>query len=116
MASVCLYFQIHQPYRIKRYRVFDIGLDSNYFNDISGTNLDNSWVVRKVANKSYLPAGRLLKEMLVTYPDFKFSVSFSGVALEQFEQFVPEVIEVFKDLVATGRVEILAETYYHSLA
>ncbi len=116
MASVCFYFQVHQPYRIKRYRVFDVGVDNNYFNDNSGTNLDNKWIVNKVANKSYLPAGRLLKELLDTHPEFKISLSFSGVALEQFEEFAPEVIEMFQDLVKTGRVEILAETYHHSLA
>lgn len=116
MPSVCLYFQVHQPLRVKKYRVFDVGRDCDYFNDDSETNLNNARILRKVAEKSYLPASLIFLELLKKHPEFKISYSFSGLVLEQLEQYAPEVIEVFKKLVATGRVSILAETYYHSLA
>lgn len=116
MLSICPYFHVHQPYRVKRYRVFDIGHDDQYFNDQSRSDLDNGYIIEKVANKSYRPTNQLLEKLLATHPEFKFNLSFSGTVLEQFEQFAPDVLESFQRLVATGRVEILADTYYHSLA
>ncbi len=116
MLSVCLYFHVHQPYRIKRYRVFDIGNDTEYFNDNSEADLNNRKIIEKVANKSYRPMNALLEEMLVEHPEFRFALSFSGIVLDQFEAYAPDVLESFRRLVATGRVEILADTYYHSLA
>ncbi len=116
MISICPYFHVHQPYRVKRYRVFDIGNDTEYFNDGSETDLNNRRIVEKVANKSYRPMNALLSEMLEIYPDFRFALSFSGTALDQFEAYAPDVLESFQKLVASGRVEILADTYYHSLA
>ena len=116
MASVCFYFQVHQPLRIKRYRVFDIGEDHNYFNDNSESSLNNKWILDRVTNKSYLPTNQLLLELLDTYPEFKISFSLSGIFLEQIEKDFPAVLKSFQRLVNTGRVEILSETYYHSLA
>ncbi len=116
MPSVCFYFQVHQPLRVRKYRVFDVGKDSPYFNDASGTSLDNKAIVEKVAKKCYLPANATLLENIKNHPDFKASFSISGIALEQFERFYPEVIDSFKRLVDTGNVEILSETYYHSLS
>lgn len=116
MASVCFYFQVHQPYRIRSYSIQDIGNDSSYFNYSGQSNLDNNWVLNKVAQKCYLPANRLFLELIRTNPEFKISYSFSGVYLEQIKVWQPEVLKSFQELVATGRVEILAETYYHSLA
>jgi alpha-amylase len=116
MSSICLYFQVHQPLRVKKYRVFDVGNDHLYFNDDSETNLNNKKVLKKVADKSYLPANKVLLELLKKHPKFKFSISFSGIFLEQAVKFYPEVIESFQELIATKRVEILSETYYHSLA
>ncbi len=116
MLSVCPYFHVHQPHRIKRYRVFDIGKDHEYFNDESETDLNNRRVLEKVARKSYVPANRVLKELLATHPEFRFAFSFSGTVLEQLEQYLPDVLASFQELVATGRVEILADTYHHSLA
>lgn len=116
MVSMCFYFQVHQPYRVKNYSVFDIGKDKNYFNDKSGTKLDNEWIMNKVAGKCYLPTNAVLLELLNKHPEFKISFSFSGVFLEQLEEFAPEVLESFQKLVDTGRVEILSETYYHSLS
>ena len=116
MKSVCFYFQVHQPYRVKRYRVFDIGADAEYFNDRSESDLNNRRILEKVAQKSYIPATRLLIDLLKRHPEMKVSFSFSGIALEQLERYAPEAIELFKELVDTGRVEVLGETYYHSLA
>lgn len=116
MSSVCFYFQVHQPRRIKRYRFFDIGQDHNYFDDKSESNVNNERITRKVANKCYLPANETLLHMLKEHPEFKASFSISGIALEQFEEYTPEVIDSFKRLIDTGRVELLSETYYHSLS
>lgn len=116
MPSICLYFQVHQPLRIKRYKVFDIGVDHEYFNDTSETNLNNRRVLEKVSLKSYLPTNELFLKLLKKFPQLKLSYSFSGVILEQFEKYLPHVLDSFKRLVDTGRVELLSETYYHSLA
>lgn len=116
MSAVCFYFQVHQPRRIKRYKFFDIGNDHEYFNDSSNLDTNNARVLQKVARKSYLPANAVLLESLNNHPEFKVAFSISGIALEQFEEYAPEVIESFKKLVDTGRVEILSETYYHSLS
>ncbi|MBP9748546.1 MAG: alpha-amylase, partial [Candidatus Pacebacteria bacterium] len=116
MPSVCFYFQVHQPLRVRKYRIFDVGQDRSYFNDQSGTSLDNRAIVEKVARKCYLPANATLLENIKNNPDFKVSFSISGIALEQFEKFKPEVIDSFKALVDTGNVELLSETYYHSLS
>ncbi len=110
MASVCFYFQVHQPYRLRRYSVFDT--DPHYFDD-----LKNAEICRKVAHKCYLPAGRLMQRLIREHAGrFRIAYSITGVALEQFEAYVPEVIQVFKELADSGSVEFLAETYHHSIA
>ncbi len=116
MASVCLYFQVHQPHRIKNYRIFDVGNDHDYFNDSSETNLNNEKVLKKVARKSYLPANKLILELLKRHSQFRVSYSFSGVFLEQLEEFYPEILKSFQEIFKTGRAEVLSETYYHSLS
>jgi alpha-amylase len=116
MKSVCFYFQVHQPYRVKQYRVFDIGNDGEYFNDRSETSLNNRRILEKVAQKSYIPATKLLLALLQKHPEMRISFSFSGIALEQLERYSPEAIDLFKRVVDTGRAEVLAETYYHSLS
>jgi len=111
MKSICLYFQIHQPFRLKTYRFFEIGADHYYFDDYS-----NKRILRKVAKRSYLPANELFLKLIKKFPgQFKVSYSISGIALDQFELYAPEVIESFQRLAATGQVEFLAETYSHSL-
>jgi alpha-amylase len=102
--------------RVRKYRVFDVGKSSSYFNDESGTSLDNKAIIHKVASKCYLPANAVLLENIKKHPDFKASFSISGLALEQFQKYAPEVIDSFKALVDTGNVELLSETYYHSLS
>lgn len=116
MASVCFYFQVHQPFRLKRYRIFDIGNDREYFNDDSHTSLNNKKILEKVAGKCYLPANAVMLELLQKHPEFKISFSFSGVFLEQLEMYSPETLLSFQKLVDTGRAEVLSETYYHSLS
>ena len=110
--SVCFYFQVHQPDRLRQFRFFDIGNDYHYLDDFS-----NRTIVRRVAERCYLPANRLLHDLIVRNNGaFKVAFSISGVAIEQFERYTPEVIDSFKELSATGCVEFLAETYSHSLA
>lgn len=116
MLSICLYLHVHQPYRIKPYQVFDIGHDHNYFNDDSPQDTNNKKVLEKVAEKSYLPTNAILLDLIKAHPDFRVSLSLSGVALEQFETYTPHVLESFQKLVATGQVDLLADTYHHSLA
>ncbi|MCK5883055.1 MAG: glycoside hydrolase family 57 protein [Bacteriovoracaceae bacterium] len=112
-TSVCFYFQVHQPFRLRRdYSFFNIGTDHNY-EDIEG----NREIMQKIARNSYLPTNELLLQLIKKHRGkFKISFSISGMALEQFEKYAPEVIESYRALVKTGCVELLAETYYHSLA
>lgn len=116
MPAICFYFQVHQPWRIKKYRVFDIGNDHTYFNAPTGDPLSNRDVFLKVTEKCYLPTNRLMLDLLKKHPGFKISYSLSGTFLEQAEEFAPKVIDSFKRLADTGRVELLSETYYHSLS
>ena len=116
MPSVCLYFHVHQPLRVKKYKVFDVGYDHEYFNDSSNSNLNNKKVLEKVSQKSYLPANSLFLKLLKKYPQLKLNYSFSGVFLDQIRKHLPFILTSFKKLIDTGRVEILSETYHHSLA
>jgi len=110
--AICFYFQVHQPFRLKRYKFFDIGNDHYYYNDFENRN-----IMRKVAEKCYLPTNQVFLDLIQEYGDrFKIAYSISGVAIDQFEMYAPDVLESFKRLVATGNVEILSETYAHSLS
>lgn len=111
MKAICFYFQIHQPFRLKRYRFFDIGNDHYYYDDFA-----NDDIITRIAHRSYIPAAETLLRMLDRYPGFRCALSVTGTALEQFEQYVPEFIDLLKKLAETGRVEFLAETYAHSLS
>ena len=112
MSAVCLYFQIHQPFRLKRYRFFDIGNDHYYYDDFA-----NEEILARIARRAYLPANDLLLQMINdSNKRFKVAFSISGTAIEQFQLYVPEFLESMKLLVDTGCVEFLAETYDHSLA
>jgi alpha-amylase len=112
MKTICFYFQIHQPFRLKRYRFFDIGSDHYYYDDFS-----NEDIIRGIAGRTYLPANALMLDLIKEYKGkFKVCFSISGIALEQLEIYVPEAIDGFRELAKTGCVEFLAETYNHSLA
>ncbi len=112
MKAICLYFQIHQPFRLRTYRFFDIGDNHYYYDDYS-----NSTIAKRIASHCYLPANQVLMNLIKQYGSaFKVSFSISGTALEQFRKYTPEVIESFKKLASAGNVEFLGETYSHSLA
>ena len=112
MKTICLYFQVHQPWRLKKYRFFNMGKDHNYLDDML-----NRSIMQKVARQCYLPMNALLLNLIKeSKGQFRCSFSITGCAIEQFRTYTPEVIESFKALAATGCVEFLAETYSHSLA
>jgi alpha-amylase len=111
MKTICFYFQVHQPFRFRRYRFFDIGNDHYYYDDYS-----NESILNKVARNCYLPANQLLLKMIKKHKDkFKVAFSITGMAIEQFRLYAPEVIDSFRELAQTGCVEFLGETYSHSL-
>src|SRR3989344_3440009 len=109
---ISFYFQVHQPYRLRDLRITEIGRDGlTYFDDEK-----NRAIFRKVAEKCYLPANTLMLELLEQYPHFEIAYSLSGTFLDQCREYGPDVLDSFGALAATGKVEFLAETYYHSLS
>lgn len=112
MRSICFYFQVHQPLRLRTYRFFDIGDRHDYYDDYN-----NRFIMQRVTEKCYLPMNDLLLKLIKEFGSaFKVSFSISGEAIEQFEMYAPEVLESFKKLAKTGNAEFLAETYSHTLA
>jgi len=111
MTNISLYFQVHQPYRVRRFTVFDISKSDSYFDEQK-----NFEVLEKVSKKCYIPTTQMLIELLKKYPDFKIAFSFSGVFLDQVRSYFPELLSLFKRICTSKNVEVLDETYYHSLA
>lgn len=112
MTAICLYFQVHQPKRLKKYTYFNIGNDHHYEDDAA-----NEQIFLKVAHKCYLPTNALLLDLITKHQGaFKFAFSLSGVFIEQCKRYSPATLDSFKRLAATGQVEFLNETYYHSLS
>ncbi len=112
MKTVCFYFQVHQPWRLKTYRFFNMGNDHNYLDDFT-----NRSIMQKVARECYLPMNALLLNLIKKYDGaLRCSFSITGSAVEQFKAYAPEVLESFKRLAETGCVEFLGETYSHSLS
>ncbi len=112
MPSICLYLHVHQPERLNNFSIFDIGKNKPYFNDKK-----NKFYLERVTRKSYLPTNKILLDLIKnTNGKFKVSFSITGVLLDQLERDFPEVIDSFRELVKTGSVDLLSETYYHSLA
>ena len=112
MSSIVLYFQVHQPYRLREYTLFDVGDNADYFDDIK-----NRAIIERVSKDCYLPANAILSELAKRYEGaFKFAFSITGVVLDQLEAYAPEVIQSFQEIAQTGHVEFIGETYYHSLA
>ncbi len=110
--AICFYFQVHQPFRLKRYRFFDLGHDHYYYDDFT-----NELIMRKVADKCYLPANEVITELILKNKGkFKVAFSLTGSVIKQFRLYAPEVLESFQKLADTGMVEFLAETESHSLA
>jgi len=111
MTNICFYFQVHQPYRLRKYTLFDVGKKQDYFD--AKKNRD---IMRKVAKKSYLPTNKTIKQLIRKHPDFKVTYSISGTAIDQMREYSPSVLTSFQELADTGNVEMLNETYYHSLS
>lgn len=111
MTDICMYFQVHQPFRLNKYTLFQIGKHAEYFDEKK-----NKEIMQKVAKKCYLPANKLIKNLIAKHDGFKVAYSISGTAIEQFEKYSPKVLESFKQLADTGAVEFLAETSHHSLS
>jgi alpha-amylase len=113
MISICFYFQVHQPHRLrKNYSFFDIGQNHFYLDDEA-----NREIMNKVAAKCYIPANKLMLALIREFgKDFRISYSITGTAIEQFKKFNPEVLDLFIELANTGCVEFINETYYHSLS
>jgi alpha-amylase len=110
--AICLYFEVHQPFRLKRYRFFDLGHDHYYYDDFT-----NESIMKKVAEKCYLPANNIIMDLITKHKGkFKVAFSLSGIVIDQFRLYAPEVLESFKKLADTGMVEFLGETEAHSLA
>lgn len=115
--AIVLYLHVHQPFRVRHYTIFDAGTNHDYFFENNyDHNTNNERIIHKVANKSYIPTNKVLLDLINRHPDFKLSMSITGTVLEQLEMWSPEALQSFKDLIATGKVEIVGETYHHSLA
>lgn len=112
MRAICFYFQVHQPYRLRQYRFFDIGKNHNYFDDFA-----NETILRKIADRCYLPANKMMLELIQKHGSrFRIAFSLSGTVMSQLQEYAPEVLDSFRELADTGCVEFLAETYSHSLS
>ena len=116
MRAVCLYLHIHQPVRYREYSIFDVSNNDNYFNDRYNGRQSNERIFKKVASKSYRPMLNLLEQNMQKHPGFKVSFSITGTWLEQAEKWAPELIAQIRRMVDRGQVELVGETYYHSLA
>jgi alpha-amylase len=110
--AICLYFEVHQPFRLKRYRFFDLGQDHYYYDDFT-----NESILKKVAEKCYLPANNIIMDLITKHKGkFKVAFSLSGIVIDQFRLYAPEVLDSFRKLAETGMVEFLGETEAHSLS
>lgn len=114
--GIVFYLHVHQPFRVRKYSIFDTAQKHDYFSESDASDRNNERVFRKVLEKSYMPMNQLLEKLLREYPDFKVSLSITGTFIEQALRWAPDILESFRRLVASGRVEIVGETYYHSLA
>src|SRR5690348_16389351 len=112
--AISLYLHVHQPYRLRHYTIFDSGNKHDYFSPAYEDSASNERILKKVAEKSYLPTNARLLKLLRANPEFKLSLSMSGIIIEQLESWMPQALDSFKELVGTGRVELLDETYHHT--
>src|SRR5207247_9676902 len=112
MPDVSIYCQVHQPYRLRRFPVFDVGRGHDYFDDAA-----NRSIVQRVAAKCYVPSSRLLADLIRRSDGgFRIALSLSGVLVEQLAAYAPEALDAFRELVATGGGDLLGQAYYHSLS
>ncbi len=112
MPSVCLYFKIHQPYQLKKYNVTEIG-NSHCYEDAVADEAN----INVVSDESYVRTNRLIYEVIQSAnKQLKVNYSISGLTLDLFKKYRPDILESIRLLINTGCVEILGETYYHSLS
>ena len=116
MRAICLYLHIHQPVRYREYSIFDVANQSNYYTSDYNSRQNNERIFRKVTEKSYRPMLNLLEQKMQQHPDFKVSFSITGTWLDQATKWAPELIAQIKRMVERGQVEIVGETYYHSMS
>ena len=112
MNSICLNYKVHLPYFYKKYQFFDIGVNHDYYD-----TLRCEAEVQRISERSYLPANELMYSLIERYPDrFSFALAITGTTVELLEEYAPKVLDSFRKLVDTGRVELLGTPYYNSLS
>lgn len=116
MSKLNIVLHAHQPYRIRKFRIFDIGQGEDYFNDDSESDLNNDYALEQAIENTYTPTNEALLSLLNSNPEFRFSLSITGTLLTQLAESYPHVLTSFTRLVDTGRVELISETSHHSLA
>ncbi|MDO4978681.1 MAG: glycoside hydrolase family 57 protein [Candidatus Saccharibacteria bacterium] len=117
MRAICLYLHMHQPYRVKQYSIFNVARDHDYWEPDFYSKQSNERIFKKVAEKSYRPMLSLIERKIKeTDGAFKVSLSITGTWLDQAQAYEPELLIQIRRLIKTGCVEIVGETYYHSLA
>jgi len=110
--EVCLYFQAHQPFRARSYDFFQIGSDSNYFDDAESRRILN-----EVCEGSYLPALELFEKLYQgTKGNFSIGLGLSGTLITQLLRWRPDVLGRFQQLVASGIIELTGGMMTHSIA
>jgi alpha-amylase len=116
MASICIYFEVHQPTRLNRFSVFNVGKNNDPLSTYFNREL-NYWIFEKVAKKCYIPTNKILLNLINEFDgDFRISFSLTGTFIEYCENYMPSLLDSFKDLFATGAVDFIEETYFHSLS
>jgi alpha-amylase len=116
MTSICIYFEVHQPTRLNRFSVFNVGKTSDPLSTYFNREL-NYWIFEKVAKKCYIPTNKILLNLINEFDgDFRISFSLTGTFIEYCENYMPSLLDSFKDLFATGAVDLIEETYFHSLS
>lgn len=113
--SIVLYLHMHQPLRLRHFTIFDVNQNTDYFSSENQDDTNNTLVLQKIIKKSYMPTLQLLDQLLQNHPEFNFSLSITGTLLEQLEANGPQITAILKQLVSSGRIEIVGETYHHSL-
>jgi alpha-amylase len=126
MPNICIYFQVHQPFRLKWFWPHEARIKERELkkkedlNDLYFDTKLNKWIFQKVADKCYFPTNNIILNLIDQFKSenrkFKLSYSLTGTFIEQCERFSPELLDTFRDMKKSGCVEFLGETYYHSLS
>jgi len=117
VKNICLIFEVHQPYRLSG--AFYSTENWDTLLNLFDSELDREVFLRAL-KKCYLPASRIILDVVRRYKrenkEIGISFSFSGVFLEQAEKWGKEFLSIVEELVSLKAVELLCQTYYHSLA